>query len=141
MSITVDMADPRVAAMMGGQTRTRDLVQIAGDDGVGQAINMASGKHETRVVYKDFVLTVDVYAIPGEPLQVHLICPGCRKQLRVTQDRKHIDWHPATGELSISPFQCTWEKSDDAHVPGLVAGGGTLCKWTVGIDKNVAKDA
>lgn len=129
--------------------KERELVHLAGDmdSGLNSTISLSGGKHEVRVTYKDFVLTVDVYAIPGEPLQVHLICPKCRQQLRVTEDRKAIEFDPRDtrfqgGRISIEPFQCTWEMPEAGkHNPGLISGGMTLCKWTAGISNNVARDA
>lgn len=153
----IDLSDPNVRDLMGPQHADwlreshgatqggskRDLVQIAGDEdhGMSQTISMTKDKREVIVTYKDYVLTVDVYQIPGEPECVHLICPMCRHHLRISADRKRIDYSPTTGEISVEPFACTWEKADaGAHVPGLLAGGTSLCKWRVGITKNVALD-
>jgi len=159
--LDIDLNDPRVRDLLGEEQARhygaagakRELVQLAGDDGLDirtsgsmetgrtSTVRLSSGKHEVTVAYKDFVLTADVYAIPGEPLQVHLICPVCRHQLRVSEDRKKIDWDPQRSLLSIEPFKCTWEMPDAGdHVPGLISGGTSLCTWRVGIDKNVARD-
>ena len=126
----------------------RELVHLAGDPDTGLAstVRVDKAKFETKVSYthgpKDFVLTVDVYLVPGAPPEVHLICPKCQHQLRVPGDKKAIDFDIATGKLSIEKFQCTWEMPDAGeHVPGLISGGMSLCKWTAAIDGNVAKDA
>ncbi len=78
---------------------------------------------------------------------VHLICPRCKHTLSIRGDRKHIEFAtsggPAgKGELSVEAFQCTWELPGvGKHIPGVVGGGLSLCKWKVAIDKNIAKDA
>lgn len=161
-ALDLNLEDPAVKALLGDEHKKwleesrgrdgapkRELVHLAGDmdTGLSSTIALSSGKREVIVVYKDFVLTCDVYALPGQPIEVHLICPRCRKALRVTSERKTIDFDPSAGDpkkggrLSIEPFQCTWELGGDKHVPGLVGGGISLCRWTAGIDDNVARDA
>ena len=109
--------------------------------------------------YRDRVIEADVYpfldgdndpAADRQRLEVILICPCCENQLRVTSDRKAIEWAPGLpeiddagqvivrGVISIEPFQCTWEKDGKAAVTGH---GENLCRWRVGIDKNIARDA
>lgn len=110
--------------------------------------------------YRDRVIEADVYPyLDGDNdasgdkqrLEVILICPCCEHELRVTSDRKSIEWIPGmpeidatTGQvvvrglLSISPFQCTWEKDTKTPVTGH---GENLCRWRVGVDKGVARDA
>ena len=162
-SLSIDMADPSVQEMLGTEDRVvrpgrsrRELVQLAGDapDPTGQSSfrgaqsthRLNAAKEEVEVVYKDFLLTVDVYRHEGAPIQVHLICPRCRHASRITGDRKAIDFDPtrntqAGGLLSIEPFECTWELTDDKHTPGLIGGGINLCKLRLGITNNVARDA
>jgi len=116
-----------------------------------------------RIWYRDRVITADVYKHAGEPMMVHLICPRCRHALRITSDRKDIsldltvppprsllaDLPPAeregaiaSGRIDVSAFECPWELPDAGeHEPGLVTGGMTLCRWKVGIEHNVARDA
>lgn len=128
----------------------RELVHLAGDmdTGLRSTIKLGGGKQEVTVVYKDFVLTVDVFALPDEPLCVHLICPKCHHALRISSDRKAIEFDPnrlvngSRGDISVEPFECTWEMKDAGdHVQGLIAGGITLCRWKAAIDHNVARDA
>lgn len=158
MTINIDMADPAVQRLMG----SRDLVQLAGDapDPTGIGPNgMASTYrlnrsaianpiveyHPGRADYA--IITCDVYAHPGEPMFLHLICPRCRNPLRIGADRKHIELEigagpNAQGRLSVEPFECTWEAPGAGkHVPGLIGGGVSLCRWRAAIDNNVAKDA
>lgn len=161
--MNLNLRDPVVRELMGSEhadylerklasERASEMVQLAGDmdHGLQSTISLAGGKQEVFVNYKDFMLTVDVYQIPGEPTQVHLICPRCRHQLRVTSDRKKIEYDPNDynfksrgGRLSIEPFQCTWElpEAGDQHTPGIRSGGLTLCKLTIGISDNRARDA
>ena len=158
MALEIDMQDPGTRALLGdvGERRAasgkpeRELVHIAGDmdTGITTSYQIDRGKREVIVTYKDFVLTVDVYRIEGEPLKVHLICPKCRHALSVSSERKAIDYDERAGDpakggrLSIEPFQCTWENADAGdHKQGIVSGGMTLCKWRVGIENNVARDA
>ena len=175
---TVDLGDPRVRSLLdaGVSNGKRELVQLSGDvpdplgdmPGVGVARGMQStvtlnaNKREVLVVYRDMFLTADVYALPGEPIKVHMICPRCHKPLQVSGDRKRIEYDPSerrvapealasgkpeiarladSGALSIEPFECTWELGDDVHVRGIVQSGTSLCRLRIGIENNRAKDA
>ena len=161
----------------GLSTGKREVVQLVGDApdpqgvmgpgaviarGLQSTTHLTAGKQEVLVIYKDMFLTVDVYALPGEPVTVHLFCPRCHKPLQVTGDRKRIDYDPSerrvvaaalasgkpeiaalaeSGSLSIEPFECTWEFGDETHVRGIVQSGTSLCRLRIGIDNNRAKDA
>jgi hypothetical protein len=166
VTVTIDLQDPQVQSLLG---TSRQCVQLAGDapgpEGHPGLLGAAgpSSKQEVVVVYKDTFLTLDVYAIPGEPLKVHLVCPGCQKLLTVRGDRKAIDFAPhalnpmrqriavagarelveiaSIGRISIEPFQCTWEAGRAAHVQGQVHTGATLCKKRLVIEDNRARDA
>jgi hypothetical protein len=173
-TLQIDLSDPRVRAMLdttgglpGGH---RSVVQLAGDApdpmgvyrGLQSTTSLTAAKHEVLVIYKDMFLTADVYALPGEPITVHLICPRCHKPLQITGDRKRIEYDPSdrrvmdaalasgrpevaalaeSGALSIEAFECTWETGDDAHVRGIVQSGTSLCRLRIGIERNRAKDA
>jgi hypothetical protein len=175
--VNIDTSDPQVQRLMGLEQREqhrfanqverghKELVHIAGDADTGMTstidLSAAAGKSEVFATYRGrFVppefpdglrLTIDVYAIPNEPTQVHLICPKCRKQLRATSDRKQVNFElrpqsPEGGLLEVSPFQCTWEMPEAGeHVAGIRSGGLTLCQWKGVIDhvhgKNVVRDA
>lgn len=176
MTISIDTTDPQVRRLMGLERREQDrfvrevespgakeLVHLAGDadTGMTSTIRMDGGKSEVFAIYRGrhtppeypdgLRLTIDVYQIEGEPLQVHLICPKCRHQLRATSDRKQISWEPDLhsrdgGKLEVSPFQCTWEMPEaGAHTPGILAGGLTLCQWKGVIEhkggRNIVRDA
>ncbi len=153
----------RFAREVEAPVKQRELVHIAGDadTGMTSTINLAGGKAEVFAIYRGRAvppefpdglrLTLDVYAIPDEPTQVHLICPKCRQQLRITSDRKTIAWEPIRGnpdggKLEIEPFMCTWEMPEAAaHAPGILAGGLTLCQWKGVIEhkhgRNLVRDA
>ncbi len=176
MTLSIDMTNPAVQNLLGtdrrvaGAPQHASMVQLAGDApdptgmtshrGISATTRLDGGKHETLVLFRgrhgDFVMTVDVYAIPNEPLQVHFICPRCHKQGRITQDAKAIDWSPTenrvldlpdgqktrtNGILSVEPFQCTWELGSEEHKTGIRAGGLTLCGQKLAIDHNVAREA
>lgn len=176
-NLSIDLQDPAVRSMLGGDghvtpggAKKRELVQIAGDAvdptgttsnrGLQSTIRLDGGKQETLVLFRgrhgDFVMTVDVYAMPGEATQIHFICPKCHKQGRITSDQKAIDWNPVEhrvlsmpdgqrartgGILSVEPFGCTWEMGAEAHTPGIRSGGLTLCGMKIAIDANVAREA
>jgi hypothetical protein len=106
-SLTVDFSDPRVRQMLGVESpaaRHREVVQLAGDApdpmglvsgrGLQSTHRLTAGKQEVVVVFGDMLLTVDLYALPGEPVRAHLICPRCHKQLQIQGDRKHIEFDP-----------------------------------------------
>lgn len=179
MTVDIDMTNPSVRRLMGSDEgriampgKRREMVQLAGDApdptgrtnlrGLASTTRLDTSKLEVFVAYRgrmgEFDLTVDIYAIPGEPLEMHLICPRCRHQLRVTSAMKKIEFElgeqrPYTfvdgskmptngGRLSVEPFQCTWEMPEaNAHTPGLRSHGLTLCNLKLVIDENVAKDA
>ena len=165
MSVNIDMTDPGVQRLMGQgadaitaqRMRERELVHIAGDapDPTGKGpngsqttyrLNRAAIAHPL-VAYKDYVLETDVYAHPGEPMVVHLICPRCHHALTIPETKKAIDLELGAGpngqgKLSIEPFECTWEMPEAGeHTAGLVTAGTTLCRWKAGISNNIAKDA
>ena len=152
--LQLDLDDPHVRQSL-GTSRERELVQLAGDapDPMGTGmrgqqttyhLNRSAIAHplvEYHPGRADYaLLECDVYANPGEPVIVHLICPRCRNTLTINGAHKRIEIEGNV--LSVEPFGCTWEKPEAGpHVPGLVGGGLSLCRWRVAIDRNVAKDA
>lgn len=149
------------------------VIQLAGDApdprGISSARGLLSthhlslGKQEVAVVYRDVIMTVDVYQVPGEPTRAILLCPRCHKALTVQASQKAIDFDPhapnprqrhllATGNpeiaaiadrgrLSIEAFECTWEIGEGQHVKGGVHTGVSLCRQRLAIEDNTAKDA
>jgi hypothetical protein len=140
----------------------KKLVHLAGDEdhGLSSALHLDTGKIEVLVYYKktESWLTVDVYALPGERPHVILICPRCQHALTIKGERKTIEFDPAArrpipdsivppelrhlsiGQLSIEPFECTWELDDKAKVT-RDAGMVQLCRMKLAIDDNIARDA
>lgn len=177
--LNVDFRDPAVQRMMGMQSPLasgkREVVQLAGDAPDPLGLSSARGrmstthltglKREVLVLYRDLVMTVDVYEVPGEPLKLHLYCPRCQKHSTVPGDRKAIDFDgaasnpacrdilamgtvppelhavAAVGRLSVATFECAWELGDERHVAGALSTGTTLCRLRIAIDNNRAKDA
>lgn len=166
-NLSVDLSDPRVRQMLGAPdhlaTGKRDVVRLAGDERTGLASirSLTTLKQEVVVVFGDMFMTLDVYALPGEPTTVHLYCPRCHKHSRVTSDRKEIVFDPMSmnpqarkirasgntelapldmGRLSIEAFECPWEMGDDQHVQGGVHTGVSLCRMRLVIDDNVARE-
>lgn len=128
-----------------------ELVHIAGDapDPMGSGL---MGKHSSLrltktaaghplIRYKDRVLEADVYL--SEPtlanpasIMVHLICPRCLNALRISNDKKAMEYDAATDTLSVERMRCTWELGAERREFGI-----GMCNWTVAIDHNIAKDA
>lgn len=126
---------------------------IAGDQPIPPELQGGSGTHRATptahalVYYRSrwqndaFEMEVDVYALPGEPIRLHLLCPKCQHALTLDQTKKAIDWTPPPpgggkhGTISVETFQCTWEMGDKTEL------GQPLCGWRVAIDRNVARDA
>ncbi len=177
MAHDIDLRDPAVARLLGKDTGIvtpgqaaagkRELVQITGDmdHGLMSTTRLDLGKQEVIVAGRDHILTVDVYAVPEEPLKIHLICPRCHHRLTIDGDKKAIEFdHRAEnplgrsilaelppelrsiathGKLSVSTFQCTWELEDqmqDAGKDDRVIARGSLCRFRAAIDKNVLKE-
>ncbi len=148
---------------------TGAMVQIAGDApdpngsgmmGLASTTRLDGTKREVLVTYKgragELLLTVDV--IPGDVLEVLFICPRCTKAGRITGDRKHIEFDPTAtrpfklpngqpamtgGELSIEAFMCTQELPEAQYEQHTKTNrhGLSLCKQTLVIDRNIARDA
>ncbi len=181
---SINLSDPRVRELLGeSPTRIssgnagRQVVQLAGDapdpTGLSSAVGLQSthrltgGKQEVAVLYGDIILTVDVYALPGEPMKAHIICPRCMKHSTIPGDRKHIEYDARAlnpmqtqillrvdrvslpevsrivefGRLSIEAFECSWEIGDGQHTAGGVHTGASLCRLRLVIDDNRARDA
>jgi hypothetical protein len=107
---------------------------------------------------QEFFLTADVYALPGEPMTVHIYCPLCSNHLTIKQGNKAVDYDRNApvkipgfraeeimaglgigdlgGRLSVEPFRCTWEEKPDLRR----SFGFGVCGWSVAIDNNVARN-
>src|SRR4029078_11074446 len=102
--LSIPLADPKIQRLLALDSG-KALGPLAGDvpDPTGLTsrhghmwtTRLSAGKEEVIVLFGDQVMTVDVYAIPGEPIKVHLYCPRCHKLLTVAQDRKAIDYDRA----------------------------------------------
>ena len=184
MAHDIDLRDPAVARLMGkesgivspGHVAPRKMTTVAGDmdRGLMSTTRLDLGKHEVAVLVRprgsetmiESVDVVDVYAIPGEPLKVQIVCPRCHHQLTIDGDKKAIDWNPTApcpfpqtlrselepahhylaampGVLSVETFQCTWELEDQMQDKGKdihIIVGDSLCKFRGAIDKNVMRE-
>lgn len=180
-ALDIDLRDPHVRAVIDhdrnrtslkNPTTGREMVQLAGDapDPTGMSRHrgamsthrLDSEKIEVLVAYRgrsgEFDLTVDVYMLPGQPIELHIICPRCRNKSRITGERKKIEFSPNDtrpytfvdgskyptngGRLDVETFECGWELDNKKkHVVGLREGGMNLCRMVLAIDHNVAKDA
>lgn len=127
------------------------LYHIAGDvpdpsgesaqHGIQSSIDMTkSAIGHPLIRWRDRVIESDLYLTDGR-FVLHLICPKCSMPgaphaLYVRQERKDMDWKPETGELSVEPFECTWELPEGRRQEF----GLGLCRWRVAIEKNIARD-
>lgn len=119
--------------------KAEEVYQIKGDPkhGMSSTMNLtktALGRPFVR--YKDRISEADVYEMQGQ-LMVHMFCPRCGNTLRITSDRKRIDYDREANLLSVEPFECTWELDTDSRRMEFGLG---LCRWRVAIDRNIAKD-
>jgi hypothetical protein len=173
----VDLGDPRVQQMLGGPSPLasgkREVVQLAGDpanptpSGLQSTTRLTGGKQEVVVVYGDLLMTIDIYALPGEPIRAQIICPRCHKHSTIRGDQKKIEYESKEanpraalvkamaghsqaeldlvtaaqiGRLSIEAFECAWELGDEKHVAGAVHTGASLCRLRLVIDNNRARE-
>lgn len=183
--VDVNLTDPAVQRLMGtgsqsvvmpGSSQRQVMSHVAGDEDHGFASTqyLDRGKQEVGVIVRPrnsitmiaAVATVDVYAIPNEPVKLHLICPKCKHTLTVDGNRKAIDWRPTEpspharalrevlpaearyladnlGVMSVEEFQCTWEledqKQDNQKEVGIISGR-QLCKFRGVIERNILRE-
>jgi len=163
--------------MLGGSSPLasgkREVVQLAGDapdptgltnhTGLQSTRRLTAGKREVVVVFGDLLMTLDVYALPGEPMRIQIICPRCHKHSTIRGDAKKIEYEPNSlnpmirrvlrmapnvrefvratfGRLSVEAFECAWEIGDAKHVPGAVHTGASLCRLKLVIEDNRARE-
>jgi len=142
-----DVPDPTGSGMR-GMTSGIDLSKSA----IGHPVIHYKAKDGS-----EHLLTADVYALPGEPMKVYILCPECKNHLTIRQDNKAIDYDRNVvpripgftteelfaqlnisdlgGRISIEPFRCTWEEKPDLRR----SYGFGVCGWGVSITNNVAK--
>ena len=143
------MRDPSGTGMMGRSVGTQDFSKNAD----GHPVVLYRTKDGN-----DFFLTVDIHALPGQPITAYIYCPLCNNHLTVKQTNKAIDYDPAAsvkipgyateeilaglgidslgGRLSIEPFRCSWEEKPELRR----SFGFGVCGWSVAIDNNVARN-
>lgn len=122
--------------------------------GLASQHNFDHNKVTAVIRYKDRAIEADVYALPGAPIHVVILCPKCGSASTIRAEKKAIDWQPHEpravgklvncGTLSIEPFECPWEMPDaGAHEPGAnkILGTANMCRLKIAVDKNIAKDA
>ena len=136
-----------MAKYKGYNPKREELYSIKEDTGPGaHQGEVVKGTHSTMdltktalghpvVRYKEYLIETDVYQM-GDELMVHMYCPKCRHAIRISSNRKAISYDQPSDRLSVEPFMCTWELGLDHQEFGF-----SLCRWTVGIDNGLAKDA
>jgi hypothetical protein len=145
----VDLSDPRVQAMLGGQRpatgNARQVVQLAGDapdptgetdrTGLLSTHRLNAGKVEVAVVFGDVIMTVDVYAVPS-PLTIHIICPRCHKRSMIHADRKNIEFSPKAMNPQfrrVLLLSCASALPELAHLEfGKLSVEPFECAWEIG---------
>lgn len=144
--------DPTRSGLVSQNTRARDPFGSSAI-GASSGVNLSNTKDGTVVVrYQDMLIECDVYAFPGAPIKIVLMCPRCGHALNIESDKKQMQYakHAPVqvgdfvncGVLDVEPFECTWElPGAGVHVPGIQSAGTSLCRWKVGISKNIARDA
>lgn len=166
--LSVDLSDPRVQQMLGVSSPLasgkREVVQLAGDapdptgltDQIGRQSThrLTGGKQEVVVVYGDLLMTLDVYALPEEPMRVQIICPRCHKHSTIRGDQKKIEYEPK----AMNPMSATilamaggaqqellgsWSRNTALVELASIANFGRLsvepfeCAWEIGDAKHV----
>jgi len=91
---------------------------------------------QVKIRWKDKLLVGEVYAEPTG-IMLNIICPKCLHSIKISSTRKAMEWDEKRGQISVEPFQCPWELDTEVAVGQYT----NLCKWSVAIDKNIAKDA
>lgn len=147
----------------------REVYEVVGDTrrGIASTMNMANtAEAHPLVFYRDRVLEVDLFAMPGHPKHIHLLCPHStdeyKHSLRIPEERKAIDFEPDAivripsgftlealveagllaagaqirGRLNVEAFGCTWEAEPELRRQF----GLSACAWRVVIENNVARD-
>ncbi len=94
------------------QMKQNELVEVRGDAtlptgerGKASGLNLANtATAKPIVLYRDKLLTLDVYSLPGQPMYIILYCPLCdlnrprkekqKQSLRISEDNKKIDFDP-----------------------------------------------
>lgn len=129
-----------------------ELEHVAGDDpdkssGVSRFDLTQGALGRVRVRYRDTAIFCEVYHHPGEPMQIHWMCPRCHgggkgHMSRITADRKRIEYDPKAqrddgGRLNVEAFTCPWELGEDRRQDFGIG----LCKLQLVIDNSVARDA
>lgn len=128
-----------------------ELEHVAGDPAISSrvgAFDLTQGAlGRVRVRYRDTVIFCEVYQHPGQPMQVHWMCPRCHgggkaHMSRITGDRKRIEYDPKAqledgGRLNVEAFTCPWERGEDRRMEF----GLGMCGLRVVIENSVARDA
>jgi hypothetical protein len=125
-----------------------ELHHVAGDRPHVGTMRMTAGKiGDVRVRYRDTVVYCEVYQHPGQPMQIHWMCPRCLGggngyMSRISADQKRIDFDPKSqvedgGRLNVEAFTCPWERGEGRRMEF----GLGMCGLRIVIENSVARDA
>ena len=61
--------------------------------------DLTRGAHRVRVRYRDQMIYCEVFKLPGEPINIHWMCPRCgplneARMSTIRGDQKQIDYDP-----------------------------------------------
>lgn len=132
------------------------LEHLAGDDPRRHAGAVESTRQvdlernalgRVRVRFRDVVVFAEVYQHPGEPLQLHWMCPRCgplnaKRMSSIRGDRKRIEYDARQnlddgGRLDVETFVCPWELESEGRRMEFGLG---LCGLRLVIANNIARE-
>lgn len=124
-----------------------EAFHLAGDDEHGYVgrHNLKTGTLASNLPVRydgrwgSMIMGIDIYPDLGEGLMAHIICPRCRKALRISGKNKKIEFSKEEGKLFIERFTCTWETSD-VNSERRMEFGMSLCNTSLVIENNRARD-
>lgn len=125
-----------------------DMPDTAGPMGRLGLFDMTRNAYRVRVRFGAQLVFCEVYAIPGEPIEVHWMCPRCgplndKRMSRISSRSKQIEFSPVAriddgGRLNVEAFTCPWELESKGRRMEFGLG---MCGLTIAIDNSVAKYA
>lgn len=136
--------------------RSKEVFQISGDHNEVGRTHGISGPDFTNstlckpvVLWRDRLLTLDVYALPGQPMYVILYCPLCQMRdpdnkrnmsLRIMEDNKKIDLDvnriPKFPGISTEELVAQLGLKSKDELKGTISIEPFGCTWEESADQN-----
>jgi len=130
-----------------------ELEHVSGDlpddDGQGRLglFDLTRNAYRVRVRYKDTMIFCEVYALSGEPIQIHWACPRCgplnkKRMSTIWGNQKKIEFDPRSqledgGRLNVEQFKCSWELESSGRRMEFGLG---MCNLELVIDNSRARE-